>query len=123
VRFAVCGAAPVSQELLQRSESRFGFPIVEGYGLTEGTGASTCNPIDGVRKVGTVGPELQARIDKRADQLDADMAASGAAWAEDDAAAAIDSASWTVGNARLAVPDAIDARAYADELAAKAAGS
>ena len=58
VRFAVCGAAPVSKELLQRSESRFGFPIVEGYGLTEGTCASTCNPIDGVRKVGTVGPAL-----------------------------------------------------------------
>jgi long-chain acyl-CoA synthetase len=58
VRFAVCGAAPVSKELLQRSESRFGFPIIEGYGLTEGTCASTCNPIDGVRKVGTVGPAL-----------------------------------------------------------------
>ena len=58
VRFAVCGAAPVSKELLQRSESRFGFPIVEGYGLTEGTCASTCNPIDGMRKVGTVGPAL-----------------------------------------------------------------
>jgi long-chain acyl-CoA synthetase len=58
VRFAVCGAAPVSKELLQRSESRFGFPIIEGYGLTEGTCASTCNPIDGVHKVGTVGPAL-----------------------------------------------------------------
>jgi hypothetical protein len=66
--------------------------------------------------------ELQARMDKRADQLDANMAASGAAWAE-DAAAALDYASWTVDNARLAVLDAIDARAYADELAAKAAGS
>jgi hypothetical protein len=40
--------------------------------------------------------------------------------AEDDAAAAIDYASWTVDNARLAVLDAIDARAYADELAAEA---
>jgi acyl-CoA synthetase (AMP-forming)/AMP-acid ligase II len=58
VRFAVCGAAPISKELLQRSESRFGFPIVEGYGLTEGTCASTVNPIDGVRKPGTVGVAL-----------------------------------------------------------------
>ena len=31
--------------------------------------------------------------------------------------AAIDYAAWTVDNARLAVLDAIDARAYADELA------
>jgi acyl-CoA synthetase (AMP-forming)/AMP-acid ligase II len=58
VRFAVCGAAPVSKELLQRTESVFGFPIIEGYGLTEGTCASTVNPVDGVRKVGTVGPAL-----------------------------------------------------------------
>jgi hypothetical protein len=66
--------------------------------------------------------DLQARIDKRADQIDANVAADDAAWAEDDAAAAIDYASWTVDNARYAVLDAIDARAYADELA-KQAGS
>jgi hypothetical protein len=48
------------------------------------------------------------------------VAADDAAWAEDDAAAAIDYASWTVDNARLAVLDAIDARAYADQLASKA---
>lgn len=58
LRFAICGAAPVSRELLQRCESRFGFVMVEGYGLTEGTCASTCNPVDGVRKLGTVGPAL-----------------------------------------------------------------
>jgi long-chain acyl-CoA synthetase len=58
VRFAVCGAAPVSRELLQRSESRFGFPIIEGYGLTEGTCASTVNPLHGERKPGTVGVAL-----------------------------------------------------------------
>ena len=58
VRFAICGAAPVSAELLRRSESRFGFPVIEGYGLTEGTCASTINPLDGVRKPGTVGVAL-----------------------------------------------------------------
>ncbi len=58
VRFAVCGAAPVSRELLRRSEARFGFPVIEGYGLTEGTCASTVNPLDWVRKPGTVGVAL-----------------------------------------------------------------
>jgi len=58
VRFAVCGAAPVPAELLRRSESRFGFPIIEGYGLTEGTCASTINPLDSERKPGTVGVAL-----------------------------------------------------------------
>jgi long-chain acyl-CoA synthetase len=55
VRFAVCGAAPASADLLARFETRFGFPLVEGYGLSEGTCASTINPVSGVRKAGTVG--------------------------------------------------------------------
>ncbi|WP_369221269.1 class I adenylate-forming enzyme family protein [Streptomyces sp. R39] len=58
LRFAICGAAPASKELLERCEERFGFLIVEGYGLTEGTCASTCNPVDGRRRPGTVGPPL-----------------------------------------------------------------
>ncbi len=33
-------------------------PIVEGYGLSEGTCASTLNPVDGQRKPGTVGLPL-----------------------------------------------------------------
>ena len=58
LRFVVCGAAPVSEELLVASTERYGFEMVEGYGLTEGTCASACNPVDGVRKLGTVGPAL-----------------------------------------------------------------
>ncbi|MBJ7336064.1 AMP-binding protein [Mycolicibacterium sp.] len=58
VRFAICGAAPASVELLERFETRYGIPIVEGYGLSEGTCASTLNPPAGQRKVGTVGLPL-----------------------------------------------------------------
>jgi len=58
VRFAICGAAPASKELLEATEARFGFPLVEGYGLTEGTCASTANPPAGPRKLGTVGVAL-----------------------------------------------------------------
>ncbi|GAA3948607.1 class I adenylate-forming enzyme family protein [Gordonia caeni] len=58
LRFAICGAAPISRELLEKTEQTFGVPIVEGYGLTEATCASACNPVDGVRKLGTVGPAL-----------------------------------------------------------------
>jgi long-chain acyl-CoA synthetase len=65
VRFAVCGAAPASAELLTRFEGRFGFPLVEGYGLSEGTCGSAINPVSGVRKAGTVGvafPGQELRI-------------------------------------------------------------
>jgi len=58
VRFAVCGAAPASVELLAKFENRYGIPIIEGYGLSEGSCASTLNPLHGPRKAGTVGIPL-----------------------------------------------------------------
>ncbi|BBZ14090.1 class I adenylate-forming enzyme family protein [Mycobacterium branderi] len=58
VRYAVCGAAPMPVELIHRFEKRYGVPIVEGYGLSEGTCASTSNPLDGERKPGTAGIAL-----------------------------------------------------------------
>ena len=58
LRVAICGAAPMPAELIVRFESRYGVPIVEGYGLSEGSCASTVNPIDGKRKPGTVGLPL-----------------------------------------------------------------
>jgi hypothetical protein len=57
-------------------------------------------------------------IDHRGDQIDADMAESDAEWAENDAAAAIDFAAYAVDSARVAILDAIDARAYASQKAA-----
>ncbi|EID80620.1 MULTISPECIES: class I adenylate-forming enzyme family protein [Rhodococcus] len=58
LRFAICGAAPATRELLQASEEMLGAPLLEGYGLTEATCASAINPLVGLRKIGTVGPSL-----------------------------------------------------------------
>lgn len=58
LRFAVCGAAPMPAEAIHRFEDRFGITIVEGYGLSETTTASTINPLHGLRKPGTVGLAL-----------------------------------------------------------------
>jgi hypothetical protein len=66
--------------------------------------------------------DVKAKIDKRNRTMDAKLAAREADWADDDAADAIDFAEWAVGNAELAILDAIDARAYADERA-RAAGA
>jgi acyl-CoA synthetase (AMP-forming)/AMP-acid ligase II len=65
LRFGICGAAPTSAELLTRFEARYGFPLIEGYGLSEATCASTINPVAGPRRAGTVGiafPGQQIRI-------------------------------------------------------------
>jgi acyl-CoA synthetase (AMP-forming)/AMP-acid ligase II len=58
LRFAVCGAAPMPPQLIGAVEKRFGLQLIEGYGLSEATCASTANPLDGIRKPGTVGLPL-----------------------------------------------------------------
>lgn len=65
--------------------------------------------------------DVKARMDKRNREIDADMAAADADFAEADAADAINYAAWTIDNARLAILDAIDARAYANMRAGTAA--
>jgi len=58
LRYAICGAAPLSVELFKRFEEHCGMRILEGYGLTEGTCGSSFNPYHGERKVGSIGLRL-----------------------------------------------------------------
>ncbi len=58
LRFAVCGAAPLSVELFKRFEAHSGMKIIEGYGLTEGTCVSSVNPYYGEQKVGSIGMRI-----------------------------------------------------------------
>ncbi|MEU2337255.1 AMP-binding protein [Streptomyces sp. NPDC006654] len=65
LRYGCCGAAPASAELLTQFEARYGFPVLEGYGLSEGTCFSTANPVTGPRRAGSVGlpvPGQELRI-------------------------------------------------------------
>jgi long-chain acyl-CoA synthetase len=78
VRFAICGAAPASVELLERFESRYDIPIIEGYGLSEGSCASTVNPVDGKRKPGTVGLPLPGQTIRLVDAAGEPVAAGEA---------------------------------------------
>jgi fatty-acyl-CoA synthase len=55
LRYAICGAAPLSVELFKRFEAHSGMKVLEGYGLTEGTLVSSVNPMYGERKVGSIG--------------------------------------------------------------------
>jgi len=55
LKYAICGAAPLSVQVFRAFEERTGLKLLEGYGLTEATVASSGNPRDGERKVGSVG--------------------------------------------------------------------
>lgn len=58
LRYALCGAAPLSVELFQRFETYSGLKIIEGFGMTETACASSTNPKDGLAKIGSVGVRL-----------------------------------------------------------------
>ena len=58
LRTAISGSSPLALELYNRFERATGVQIAEGYGLTEATCLVSCNPIEGVKKVGSVGIPL-----------------------------------------------------------------
>ena len=58
LEFAICGAAPMPVELFREFERRTHIRILEGYGLTEGTCVTSCNPPDGDRLPGSIGIRL-----------------------------------------------------------------
>ena len=55
VKKAFSGSAPLPLELFRRFEETAGLEIIEGYGMTEATCLVSGNPVDGVKKVGSVG--------------------------------------------------------------------
>lgn len=58
VRMCLSGGAALPIELIASLEAHFGAPLVEGYGMTESACVATANPLEGVRKPGSVGPAV-----------------------------------------------------------------
>ncbi len=65
LKYAFSGAAPMPVDLIKTFKEKFNVEIIEGYGLTEGTGLTTVNPPMDKRKPGSIGvaiPEQDVRI-------------------------------------------------------------
>ncbi len=65
IRICNTGAAPMPPEVLKEFEERTGGKILEGYGLTETSPVATTNPVQGERKIGSVGmpiPDTELKI-------------------------------------------------------------
>ncbi len=73
VKFGICGAAPMPIETFRKFEESFGVKIMEGYGLTEGTVASSINPIHGKRKIGSIGKPFPGQEMKILDDDDNEL--------------------------------------------------
>ena len=58
LRVVTCGGAPLSERVRNEFERQYGFRIVQLYGMTEGPGILTSDPMHGDRKRGSVGKAL-----------------------------------------------------------------
>jgi long-chain acyl-CoA synthetase len=61
LKACICGAAPMPVEVFNKFETKFRGKIIEGYGLSEGTCVSSLNPVDGKRKIGSIGTNLEGQ--------------------------------------------------------------
>lgn len=64
-RACVSGSAALPEAVLRGFEERFPTPLLEGYGLSESAPVATINPLEGVRKVNSIGvpiPGVEIKI-------------------------------------------------------------
>ena len=65
IKAAISGAGPLMHEVQERFEQLTKARIVEGYGLSEASPVTHCNPVFGKRKPGSIGlpfPDMEAKI-------------------------------------------------------------
>ena len=65
IKLCFSGAAALMAETKKQFEEKTGARIVEGYSLTEGMMACCVNPVQGTKKLGSIGmplPDVEVRI-------------------------------------------------------------
>ncbi len=65
VKACVSGSAPLPVDVCERFEQLTGGRIAEGFGLTETSPVTHCNPLAGIRKIGSIGvplPDTDAKV-------------------------------------------------------------
>jgi long-chain acyl-CoA synthetase len=62
IKMCISGGGPLPVEVKQQFEKLTGCALVEGYGLTESSPVTHCNPLIGVNKTGSIGLPLPATV-------------------------------------------------------------
>jgi len=55
MKYWASGSAPLAVETWNRFKEIYGFEIIEGWGLTEAGANNSCNPWEGLKKIGSIG--------------------------------------------------------------------
>ncbi len=55
MKYWVSGSAPLAVETWNKFKNMYGFEIIEGWGLTEAGANNSCNPWNGLKKIGSIG--------------------------------------------------------------------
>jgi long-chain acyl-CoA synthetase len=67
------GSAPLALETWKGFKERFGFEIIEGWGLTEAAALNSVNPVEGPIKVGSIGKPMKGTEMKIVDNKDREL--------------------------------------------------
>ncbi len=70
LRACISGGAPLPAELKARFEGVSKAAVIEGYGLTESAGVISCNPYEGMNKLGSIGQPIPGTLVKLVDKED-----------------------------------------------------
>lgn len=75
MKYWFSGSAPLALETFKRFKDVFGFEIIEGWGLTEAGANNSVNPLEGAKKVGSIGLPMKGTemrvVDNRGNPLPA----------------------------------------------------
>jgi acyl-CoA synthetase (AMP-forming)/AMP-acid ligase II len=79
VRFIRSASAPLSAVVLEAFETNTGITVIESYGMTEAASQICANPLEGPRKVGSVGPAVgvEVRVTPSSDFVDVESRSTG----------------------------------------------
>jgi long-chain acyl-CoA synthetase len=59
MKYWFSGSAPLTRDTWDQFKAKFGYEIIEGWGLTEAGANNSANPINGPKKVGSIGKPMK----------------------------------------------------------------
>jgi long-chain acyl-CoA synthetase len=73
MKYWISGSAPLSRQTWEKFRETYGFEIIEGWGLTEAGANNSVNPLEGRKKIGSIGLPMKGTRMKVVDAADQEL--------------------------------------------------